>query len=145
LGKIIDDALVTIETDNPRLKGMLDKRFARAALEPAKLAELVDLISTIGFQSGDGAQDVLGQVYEYFLGQFAAAEGKRGGQFYTPASVVQVLVAMLSPHKGKVYDPCCGSGGMFNRKNLWKTTAAILAIFPFTGRNRTQPLGGWRR
>ncbi len=113
LGKIIDDALVTIETDNPRLKGMLDKRFARAALEPAKLAELVDLISTIGFQSGDGAQDVLGQVYEYFLGQFAAAEGKRGGQFYTPASVVQVLVAMLSPHKGKVYDPCCGSGGMF--------------------------------
>lgn len=113
LGKIIDDALVTIETDNPRLKGMLDKRFARAPLEPAKLAELVDLISTIGFQSGDGAEDVLGQVYEYFLGQFAAAEGKRGGQFYTPASVVQVLVAMLSPHQGKVYDPCCGSGGMF--------------------------------
>lgn len=113
LGKIIDDALVTIETDNPRLKGMLDKRFARAPLEPAKLAELVDLISTIGFQSGDGAQDVLGQVYEYFLGQFAAAEGKRGGQFYTPAAVVQVLVAMLSPHQGKVYDPCCGSGGMF--------------------------------
>ena len=114
LGKIIDDALVAIEDENPRLKGILDKRFARTQLEPGKLGELVDLISTIGFTDPqDKAKDVLGQVYEYFLGQFANAEGKKGGQFYTPASVVRVLVEVIAPHKGKVYDPCCGSGGMF--------------------------------
>ena len=114
LGKIIDDSLVSIEEENPRLKGILDKRFARTQLEPGKLGELVDLISTIGFSdSQDKAKDVLGQVYEYFLGQFANAEGKKGGQFYTPASVVRVLVEVIAPHKGKVYDPCCGSGGMF--------------------------------
>ena len=114
LGKIIDDALVSIEDENPRLKGILDKRFARTQLEPGKLGELVDLISTIGFSDPQNrAKDVLGQVYEYFLGQFATAEGKKGGQFYTPASVVRVLVEVIAPHKGKVYDPCCGSGGMF--------------------------------
>ena len=95
------------------MKGILDKRFGRAQLEPGKLGELVDLVSTIGFGAGDKAKDVLGEVYEYFLGQFASAEGKKGGQFYTPASVVKVLVEILGPHKGKVYDPCCGSGGMF--------------------------------
>lgn len=114
LGKVIDDALTAIENDNPRLKGILDKRFARSQLEPGKLGELVDLISTIGFSGNEHkAKDVLGQVYEYFLGQFANAEGKKGGQFYTPASVVRVLVEVLAPHQGKVYDPCCGSGGMF--------------------------------
>ena len=114
LGKIIDDALVAIESENPRLKGILDKRFARTSLEPGKLGELVDLISKIGFGgNGHRAKDMLGEVYEYFLGQFANAEGKKGGQFYTPASVVRVLVGILAPHKGKVYDPCCGSGGMF--------------------------------
>jgi type I restriction enzyme M protein len=114
LGKIIDDALVSIEDENPRLKGILDKRFARTQLEPGKLGELIDLISTIGFSDPQNkAKDVLGQVYEYFLGQFATAEGKKGGQFYTPASVVRVLVEVIAPHKGKVYDPCCGSGGMF--------------------------------
>jgi type I restriction enzyme M protein len=113
LGKLIDDALVAIETENPRLKNILDKRFARTQLEPGKLGELVDLISTIGFSKKETARDVLGEVYEYFLGQFATAEGKKGGQFYTPASVVKVIVAMIAPHKGKVYDPCCGSGGMF--------------------------------
>ena len=88
IGKIIDDALTAIETENPRLKGILDKRFARTQLEPGKLGELIDLISTVGF-TGDGhrAKDVLGEVYEYFLGQFANAEGKKGGQFYTPGSV----------------------------------------------------------
>ncbi len=113
IGTRIDAALEAIEADNPRLKGILDKRFGRAQLEPGKLGELVDLVSTIGFGAGSHAKDVLGEVYEYFLGQFANAEGKKGGQFYTPASVVKVLVEVLAPHKGKVYDPCCGSGGMF--------------------------------
>ncbi|WP_434572479.1 SAM-dependent DNA methyltransferase [Pseudomonas sp. Z3-6] len=114
IGKRIDEALAAIEAENPPLKNILDKRYARAQLPDGKLGELVDLISTIGF-GGDAnqARDLLGQVYEYFLGQFASAEGKKGGQFYTPASIVQTLVAVLNPHHGKVYDPCCGSGGMF--------------------------------
>ena len=113
VGIRIDQALDAIEADNPRLKGILDKRYGRAQLEPGKMGELVDLVSTIGFGTGTQAKDVLGEVYEYFLGQFASAEGKKGGQFYTPASVVKVLVEVLAPHQGKVYDPCCGSGGMF--------------------------------
>ena len=114
IGKRIDDALTLIEGDNPKLKGMLDKRFARAQLPDGKLGELVDLVSKIGFGTDTAiAKDILGQVYEYFLGQFASAEGKKGGQFYTPASIVKTLVAVLAPHHGQVYDPCCGSGGMF--------------------------------
>lgn len=114
IGKRIDDALTLIEAENPKLKGILDKRYARAQLPDGKLGELVDLVSTIGFgENASTARDVLGQVYEYFLGMFASAEGKRGGQFYTPASIVKTLVAILAPHEGKVYDPCCGSGGMF--------------------------------
>ncbi|AMM25240.1 class I SAM-dependent DNA methyltransferase [Variovorax sp. PAMC 28711] len=114
IGKRIDEALTLIEAENPSLKGILDKRYARAQLPDGKLGELIDLVSTIGF-GVDAAQarDVLGQVYEYFLGMFANAEGKRGGQFYTPRSIVKTLVAVLAPHHGKVYDPCCGSGGMF--------------------------------
>lgn len=113
IGVRIDAALEAIEADNPRLKGILDKRFGRTQLEPGKLGELVDLVSTIGFGEGHSAKDLLGEVYEYFLGQFASAEGKKGGQFYTPASIVKVLVEVLAPHQGRVYDPCCGSGGMF--------------------------------
>lgn len=113
IGQVIDRALVAIENENPSLRGKLDKRFGAAQLEPGRLGELVDLVSTIGFGQGHKAQDVLGEVYEYFLGQFASAEGKKGGQFYTPAHVVKTLVAVLAPHKGRVYDPCCGSGGMF--------------------------------
>jgi len=114
IGRSIDDALTLIEGENPKLKGILDKRYGRAQLPDGKLGELVDLVSTIGFGDNPStARDVLGQVYEYFLGQFASAEGKKGGQFYTPASIVQTLVAVLAPHHGKVYDPCCGSGGMF--------------------------------
>jgi len=114
IGKRIDDALALIETENPKLKGILDKRFARAQLPDGKLGELVDLVATIGFgENPSAARDLLGQVYEYFLGQFASAEGKKGGQFYTPASIVKTLVEVLAPHHGKVYDPCCGSGGMF--------------------------------
>jgi len=114
IGKRIDEALSLIEIDNPKLKGILDKRYARAQLPDGKLGELVDLVSQIGFGvDASTARDVLGQVYEYFLGMFASSEGKRGGQFYTPASIVKTLVAVLAPHHGKVYDPCCGSGGMF--------------------------------
>lgn len=114
IGRRIDDALTLIEIENPKLKGILDKRYARAQLPDGKLGELVDMISTIGFgDNPSNARDVLGQVYEYFLGMFASAEGKRGGQFYTPASIVKTLVAVLAPHEGQVYDPCCGSGGMF--------------------------------
>ena len=114
IGKRIDDALTAIEAENPKLKGILDKRYGRAQLPDGKLGELVDMISSIGFgEEASQARDVLGQVYEYFLGQFASAEGKKGGQFYTPASIVKTLVAILAPHHGKVYDPCCGSGGMF--------------------------------
>jgi type I restriction enzyme M protein len=119
IGKRIDEALALIESENAALKKVgLDKRYARAQLPDGKLGELVDLISTIGFgdeftDNPNAARDVLGQVYEYFLGQFASAEGKKGGQFYTPASIVKTLVAVLAPHHGKVYDPCCGSGGMF--------------------------------
>mgnify|MGYP003347905812 CR=1 FL=1 len=105
--------LVAIENENQTLRGKLDKRFGAAQLEPGRLGELVDLISTIGFADDQRSGDVLGEVYEYFLGQFASAEGKKGGQFYTPAHVVKTLVAVLAPHKGRIYDPCCGSGGMF--------------------------------
>ena len=113
IGQLIDRALVAIENENPTLRGKLDKRFGAAQLEPGRMGELVDLIATIGFGEGKKSGDVLGEVYEYFLGQFASAEGKKGGQFYTPAHVVKTLVAVLAPHKGRVYDPCCGSGGMF--------------------------------
>src|SRR5206468_1970940 len=114
IGKIVDDAMVAIERDNPRLKGILPKDYARPALDKNRLGELIDLIGTIGL--GDAAnrsKDILGRVYEYFLSQFASAEGKKGGQFYTPQSVVRLLVEILAPYKGRIYDPCCGSGGMF--------------------------------
>ena len=113
IGAIIDRAMGDIESENQSLKGKLDKRFGRTELQAGKLGELIDLISTIGFSNDQNSGDMLGEVYEYFLGQFASAEGKKGGQFYTPRHVVKTLVAVLSPHKGRVYDPCCGSGGMF--------------------------------
>ena len=113
LGAIIDNALTDIEKENKSLKNKLDKRFGRTELEPNRLGELIDLISKIGFSDDQNSGDMLGEVYEYFLGQFASAEGKKGGQFYTPSHVVKTLVAVLSPNSGRVYDPCCGSGGMF--------------------------------
>ncbi len=97
-----------------RLKGVLPKNYGREALDKQRLGELIDLISTIALGDKESkSKDVLGRVYEYFLGQFADAEGKKGGQFYTPRSIVQLLVAMIEPFKGRVFDPCCGSGGMF--------------------------------
>jgi type I restriction enzyme M protein len=114
IGPRIDAALAAIENENETLRGKLDRRFGRAQLEPGRLGELVDLISTIGFRDDADLQgDPIGKIYEYFLGQFALAEGKKGGEFLTPPSGVKLLVAVLAPHKGRVYDPCCGSGGMF--------------------------------
>jgi type I restriction enzyme M protein len=114
IGKDLDDAMVAIERDNPRLKGVLPKDYARPALDKHRLGELIDLVGTIGLGDKDNrAKDILGRVYEYFLSQFASAEGKKGGQFYTPSCVVRLLVEMLAPYKGRIYDPCCGSGGMF--------------------------------
>ena len=114
IGKLVDDAMLAIEKSNTSLKGVLPTNYAREALNKQMLGELIDLISTIGMhEDGDGSKDILGRVYEYFLGGFAGAEGKRGGEFYTPRSVVGVLTEMLEPYKGRVYDPCCGSGGMF--------------------------------
>jgi type I restriction enzyme M protein len=114
IGTMIDDAMRLIEKDNESLKGVLPKDYARPALNKIMLGELIDLISGIAMNESSGAsKDVLGRVYEYFLSQFAGAEGKRGGEFYTPRSVVRVLVEMLEPYSGRIYDPCCGSGGMF--------------------------------
>jgi type I restriction enzyme M protein len=114
IGKLIDEAMAEIEKANPGLKGVLPKDYNRPALDKVMLGELIDLVSGIGMgEPSDKAKDILGRVYEYFLGGFAGSEGKRGGEFYTPRSVVRVLVEMLEPYKGRVYDPCCGSGGMF--------------------------------
>jgi type I restriction enzyme M protein len=114
IGKMIDEAMIAIEKRNETLKGVLPKDYARPALNAVMLGELIDLISGIALGQAKGeARDVLGRVYEYFLGQFAGSEGKRGGEFYTPRSVVRVMVEMIEPYKGRVYDPCCGSGGMF--------------------------------
>ena len=114
IGKQIDEAMIAIEKRNETLKGVLPKEYARPALNAVMLGELIDLISGIALGKEKGAaRDVLGRVYEYFLGQFAGSEGKRGGEFYTPRSLVRVMVEMLEPYKGRVYDPCCGSGGMF--------------------------------
>ena len=115
IGQLIDDAMVAIEDANPRhLKGVLPKDYARPTLDKRLLGELIDLIGTIGLGDKESrSKDILGRVYEYFLGRFAAAEGKRGGQFYTPRGIVRLLVAMLEPYQGRIYDPCFGSGGMF--------------------------------
>lgn len=113
IGELIDQAMVAIEKENPTLKGVLTKNYARQELDQTKLGEVLKLFSDIKFEDEHDGQDVLGRVYEYFLGEFAKLEGKRGGQYYTAGSVVKLLVAMLEPFKGRVYDPCCGSGGMF--------------------------------
>ena len=114
IGRLVDDAMAGIERDNPALKGVLPKDYARPALDKERLGQLIDLMSNIKVgDEASRAKDVLGRVYEYFLSQFASAEGKKGGEFYTPRCVVKLLVEMLEPYKGRVYDPCCGSSGMF--------------------------------
>ncbi|MCR4345975.1 MAG: type I restriction-modification system subunit M [Sulfuricaulis sp.] len=114
VGKDVDDAMVALERDNPRLKGALNKNYGRADLDKHRLGELIDLIGSIQLADvASRSKDLLGRVFEYFLTQFASAEGKNGGQFYTPSCIVRLLVEMLAPYKGRIYDPCCGSGGMF--------------------------------
>ncbi len=114
IGTLVDQAMEAIERDNDSLKGVLPKDFARPGLDKQRLGQIINLVSDISLGStADRAKDTLGRVYEYFLSRFASAEGKSGGQFYTPTHVVRVLVEMLAPYKGRVYDPACGSGGMF--------------------------------
>jgi len=114
IGKDVDDAMDATERENPSLKGVLPKVFARPNLDKQSLGSLIDLIGTVTLGDEESKkQDILGKVYEYFLGQFALAEGKKGGQFYTPRSLVKLLVEMIEPYNGRVFDPCCGSGGMF--------------------------------
>ncbi len=114
IATLIDDGILAVEHDNANLKGKLPRDYARRGIDPVKLKSLIDLIADIGFKADRAkARDQLGRVYEYFLGKFAQAEGKLGGEFYTPRSVVRLLVEMLEPYEGRVYDPCCGSGGMF--------------------------------
>ena len=114
IASLIDDAILAVERDNPNLKSKLPRDYARRGIEPIKLKGLIDLIADIGFKGDrNKARDTLGRVYEYFLGKFAQAEGKLGGEFYTPRCIVRLLVEMLEPYNGRVYDPCCGSGGMF--------------------------------
>jgi len=114
VGKMLDDAMESVEKDNPKLKGILNKDYARLQIDSDKLGQLIDLIATIPFNHNTmSSKDILGHVYEYFLGEFASAEGKKGGQFYTPKSIVNLIVECIEPYNGRVYDPSCGSGGFF--------------------------------
>lgn len=114
IGKLVDDAMILIEKENPSLRGVLNKSYARPDLDKTRLGELIDLISNITLGDKESkSKDILGRIYEYFLGRFASAEGKGGGEFFTPKCVVELLVKMIEPYKGRIYDPCCGSGGMF--------------------------------
>ncbi|MDA9157175.1 type I restriction-modification system subunit M [Flavobacteriaceae bacterium] len=114
IGEIIDEAMEAIEKENKELKNVLPKVYGKANLDKASLGQLIDLISNTELQAeNEKSKDLFGRVYEYFLGQFANAEGKKGGQFYTPKAIVKLMVEMIEPYKGRVYDPACGSGGMF--------------------------------
>ena len=147
IGKLVDDAMSAIERDNPSLKGVLPKDFARPGLDKQRLGQLINLVSDIGLGSpADRAKDILGRVYEYFLSQFASAEGKKGGQFYTPSRVVRVLVEELTPYKGRVYDPCCGSGGMFvsSEKSI-EAHAGKVGDISIYGQESNTRRGGWPR
>ena len=145
IGRTVDDAMDAIERENPTLKGVLPKDFARPGLDKARLAQLINLVSDIGLGSpADRARDILGRVYEYFLAQFASAEGKKGGQFYTPSRVVRVLVEMLAPYKGRVYDPCCGSAACSSAaRSSSRNTAAASATSASTARSPTTRPGAW--
>lgn len=114
IGTLIDDAMIAIEKENPDLKGVLPKDYARPGLDKVRLGGVIDILSDVDLvEEKNKSKDVLGRIYEYFLGRFADQEGKGGGEFYTPQSVVKLLVEMIEPYKGRVFDPCCGSGGMF--------------------------------
>lgn len=140
IGKLIDEAMLAIEKENPRLKGVLPIQYARPDLDKQRLGELIDLSSKIGLgNTASRSEDILGRVYEYFLGQFAEKEGKGGGEFYTPQSVVKLLVAMIEPYKGRIYDPCCGSGGMFVQSEKFvEAHGGARAILPSMGKSQTR-------
>ena len=124
-GRLIDDALDAIGRENPKLNGVLNKTYTQLQLDPANLSSLIDLIATIPFEHADlHAKDILGHVYEYFLGQFALAEGKKGGQYFRPKSIVSLIVEMLEPYQGRAYDPAMGSGGFFACKQARQIRSA---------------------
>ena len=139
--------MAAIERDNPSLKTVLPKDFGRVGLDKIRLGQIINLVSDIALgHTADRAKDTLGRVYEYFLSRFASAEGKSGGQFYTPSSVVRVLVEMLAPYKGRVYDPCCGSGGMFvSSEKFIEAHSGNSATSPSTARSPTTRPGAWPR
>ena len=152
IGRLVDDAMTAIERDNPALDGVLPKDYARAALDQTRLGQVVDLVSNIKVGGAEAeANDVLGGVYEYFLEQFALAEGRKGGEFYTPRSVVRLLVEMLEPTHGRVYDPCCGSSGMFVQSVEFIRAHAtgngnggrVAGDISIYGQGRTTPPGEW--
>ncbi len=144
IGQLIDDAMAAIERDNASLKAVLPKDFARPGLDKQRLGQIINLVSDIALGApADRSKDTLGRVYEYFLSRFASAEGKSGGQFYTPSHVVRVLVEMLAPYKGRVYDPCCGSGGMFvQSESSSRRMPASSATSRSTDRSPITPPGG---
>lgn len=144
IGKLIDDAMAEIEKANPGLKGVLPKDYNRPALDKVMLGELIDLVSTIAMgEPGDKAKDLLGRVYEYFLGGFAGSEGKRGGEFYTPRSVVRVLVEMLEPYKGASTTLAAARAACScNRRSSLRAMADGSATSRSTGRRAITPLGG---
>jgi type I restriction enzyme M protein len=141
IGELIDQAMIDIEAENNSLKGVLTKNYARQELDQTKLGEVLTLFSNIEFTAGEKAQDLLGRVYEYFLGEFAKLEGKRGGQYYTAGCVVKLLVAMLEPFKGRVYDPCCGSGGMFVQSERFVEEHAGKNVDPRKARDQISIFG----
>jgi len=113
IGVMVDDAMRAIEADNASLSGALPKVYGKESLDSSVVSGLIDLFSNIKLEGGEADYDLIGRIYEYFIGEFASNEGKRGGEFYTPKSVVDVMVEMMEPTKGRVYDPCCGTGGFF--------------------------------
>ena len=148
IGTVVDDAMSAIERDNASLKGVLPKDYARPGLDKQRLGQLINLVSDIALGSAaDRAKDTLGRVYEYFLARFASAEGKKGGQFYTPSHVVRVLVEMLAPYKGRVFTTraAARAGCSSPAKSSSKRTAARSAISRSTARNPTTPRGAWPR
>ncbi|TGD63410.1 SAM-dependent DNA methyltransferase [Tabrizicola sp. WMC-M-20] len=141
IGELIDQAMIVIEAENPTLKGVLTKNYARQELDQTKLGEVLKLFSEIKFEDAHHGQDMLGRVYEYFLGEFAKLEGKRGGQYYTAGCVVKLLVAMLEPFKGRVYDPCCGSGGMFVQSERFVEEHSGKHVDPLQARDQISVYG----
>ena len=142
IGTVIDDAMRAIEKENQRLKDILPKNFARPELDKRRLGDVVDLFTNIQMVEHGDSKDILGRTYEYCLARFAEQEGKLAGEFYTPACVVRTLVEVLKPYNGRVYDPCCGSGGMFVQSAQFiENHRAISTIFPYGVRIPTQPHG----